>query len=58
MPSLDSQCEMAPSAYLSFISLVTSCDRLEEEDPTYSLPHVLYVGLSDSLFYMGVLYSY
>ena len=40
--------EMASSASVNFISLVTSCVGLQEEEPQTALPHVIYMGVSYS----------
>ena len=39
---------MAPSVPVNFISQVTSCVGLWEEEPQTALPHVLYIGVSYS----------
>ena len=36
--------EVAPSMSVNFISIVTSCVGLKEEEPQTALPHVLYMG--------------
>ena len=40
--------EMAPRVCVNFISLVTSCVGLLEEEPQTNLPHVLYIAVSYS----------